>query len=423
MTRPLTADEIAELLGSLARPSAITEAAVLAGCLLLAWGATRLLRGTAPRHASILFGERLVDGVLFPLIALIAALGARWGLTGVVPLAVFKLAVPILVSLAVIRLTVRVLTVAFPASRPMRLIERWVSWVAWLGVALWVTGIWPTVMDALDDIGWKMGTAHVTLRNLIEGTLSVIVVMVIALWVSAAIEAQLLKGATGSLSLRKIAANATRAALLFVGLLIALSAAGIDLTALSVLGGAIGVGLGFGLQKLASNYVSGFVILAERSLRIGDMVRLDGFEGRITDISTRYTVIRSLGGRESIVPNEQLITQRVENLSLADPRVLLSTTVQVAYGTDLDLLMPQLAATVSKVPRVLTEPAPAVQLATFATDGLELNVLFWIADPENGQGSVKSDVNLALLRTLNAAGVEIPYPQRVVRTLSAPASD
>jgi small-conductance mechanosensitive channel len=278
-------------------------------------------------------------------------------------------------------------------------------------------------MDALDDIGWKMGTAHVTLRNLIEGTLSVIVVMVIALWVSAAIEAQLLKGATGSLSLRKIAANATRAALLFVGLLIALSAAGIDLTALSVLGGAIGVGLGFGLQKLASNYVSGFVILAERSLRIGDMVRVDGFEGRITDISTRYTVIRALNGRESIVPNEQLITQRVENLSLADPRVLVSTMVQVAYGTDLDLLMPQLIAAVSKVPRVLTEPAPAVQLATFATDGLELNVLFWIADPENGQGSVKSDVNLALLRTLNAAGVEIPYPQRVVRTLSAPASD
>ena len=120
------------------------------------------------------------------------------------------------------------------------------------------------------------------------------------------------------------------------------------------------------------------------------------------------------------MPNEQLITQRVENLSLADPRVLVSTTVQVAYGTDLDLLMPKLAAAVTKVPRVLTEPAPVVQLSSFATDGLELNVLFWITDPENGQGGVKSDVNLALLRTLNAAGVEIPYPQRVVRTMAMP---
>jgi len=414
MSRPLTANEIEELLGSLARPTALTEAAALAGCLLLAWGVARLLRGAAPRHASILFGERLVDGLLFPLLALLAALGARWALMGTVPLAVFKLAIPILTSLAVIRLTVRVLTVAFPASRPMRVIERWVSWFAWIGVALWVTGILPTVMDALSDVGWNMGATHVTLRNLIEGTLSVIVVLVIVLWVSAAIEAQLLKGATANLSLRKIAANATRAALLFVGLLIALSVAGIDLTALSVLGGAIGVGLGLGLQKLASNYVSGFVILAERSLRIGDMVRVDGFEGRITDISTRYTVIRSLGGRESIVPNEQLITQRVENLSLADPRVLLNTVVQVAYGTDLDVLMPQLLAVVSKVPRVLTDPAPAVQLSAFAADGLELTVLFWIADPENGQGSVKSEVNLALLRALGAAGVEIPYPQRVV---------
>ena len=125
-----------------------------------------------------------------------------------------------------------------------------------------------------------------------------------------------------------------RALLLFVGLLFALSAVGIDLTALSVLGGAIGVGLGFGLQKIAANYISGFVILAERSLRIGDMVKVDGFEGRITDIRTRYTVIRSLSGREAIVPNETLITQRVENSSLADPRVLVTTGVQVAYGTD-----------------------------------------------------------------------------------------
>ncbi|MGS0757213.1 mechanosensitive ion channel family protein, partial [Roseateles sp. GG27B] len=216
------------------------------------------------------------------------------------------------------------------------------------------------------------------------------------------------------LSLRKIAANATRALLLFVGLLVALSAAGIDLTALGVLGGAVGVGIGFGLQKLASNYVSGFVILAERSLRIGDMVKVDTFEGRITDIKTRYTVIRALNGRESIVPNELLITQRVENSSLADPKVLLSTMVQVAYGTDLDVLMPLLSEGVGGVRRVLAEPAAAVVLSNFAPDGLELTVFFWIGDPENGQAGVRSDVNLVLLRTLNRLSIEIPYPQRVL---------
>jgi small-conductance mechanosensitive channel len=281
-------------------------------------------------------------------------------------------------------------------------------------LVLWVTGLLPLVLRELEAIHWKVGGADVSLRSLIEGALSAAAVLVAMLWVSAAIEARLLAGATDNLSVRKIAANATRALLLLVGLLLALSAVGIPLGALSVLGGAIGVGLGFGLQKLAANYVSGFVILAERSLRIGDMVKVDDFEGRITDIKTRYTVIRALNGRESIVPNELLITQRIENSSLADPKVLLSTTVQVAYGTDVDDLLPRLAEAVTHVPRVLADPAPAAQLAGFGADGLDLRLNFWIGDPENGQGNVKSDVNLALLRMLDARGVSIPYPQRVV---------
>jgi small-conductance mechanosensitive channel len=198
-------------------------------------------------------------------------------------------------------------------------------------------------------------------------------------------------------------------------LLMALSAVGIDLTALSVLGGALGVGIGLGLQKLAANYVSGFVILAERSLRIGDIVNVGGFEGAITDITTRYTVIRAPSGRESIVPNETLITTAVQNLSLADRRVLLSTLVSVDYDTDVERLRAQLVETVSGVPRVLADPGPAVQLSNFGADGLEVTVLFWIDDPENGQGNVRSEVNLAILALLRREGVGIPYPQRVVR--------
>ena len=243
--------------------------------------------------------------------------------------------------------------------------------------------------------------------------------MVLTLWLSAAIEKQLLRGTGNTLSIRKMAANIVRALLLFVGLLLALSAVGIDLTALSVLGGAIGVGLGFGLQKIAANYISGFVVLAERSLRIGDMVKVDGFEGRISDIRTRYTVIRALNGRESVVPNEMLITQRVENSSLADPRVALSTNVQVAYGTDVRALKAKLETAVLAVPRVLSEPAPNCQLAEFAADGINLNIAFWVGDLENGQGNVRSDVNLAVLDLLNAEGVQIPFPQRVLHTLAA----
>jgi small-conductance mechanosensitive channel len=195
---------------------------------------------------------------------------------------------------------------------------------------------------------------------------------------------------------------------------LALSAVGIDLTALSVLGGAIGVGVGFGLQKIAANYVSGFVVLAERSLRIGDMVKVDGFEGRITDIRTRYTVIRALNGRESIVPNEMLITQRVENSSLADQKISITSVVPVAYGTDVRALGPKLVAAIRQVPRVLDQPSPAIQLTDFTADGMNLTIAFWIADPESGQGNVRSDVNLAVLDLLNAEGVQIPYPQRVL---------
>jgi len=335
------------------------------------------------------------------------------------PLAIFKLAIPILLSLAVIRLSARVMRAVFPKSTVVRAAERTISWLAWIGVVLWITGVLPSFVEALDDIHWKMGSGTVSLATILEGVIVAGFVLMVMLWVSAAIEARMLKGATGQrLSWRKAAANVVRAALVFVGLLLALSAVGIDLTALSVLGGAIGVGLGLGLQKLAANYVSGFVMLAEGALRIGDTVKVDGFEGRISDITTRYTVLRALNGREAIVPNEIMVTQRVESSTLADPKMALSTVVQVGYDTDLDALVPKVLAVMPGIQRVIADPAPSVQLSAFASDGLELTISFWIADPENGTGSVKSDVNLALLRLFNAEGIEIPFPQRVVRTLA-----
>jgi small-conductance mechanosensitive channel len=414
MNRTLDTTELTDLLGSLLHPTALAELGVLVGCLLLAWAIVRLVRGRAAVAGSIWFGDRIIDGVLFPVVALALALGARLMLSASLKIAVFKLAIPILVSLLVIRLAVRVLRVTFPDAHWVRVIERTVSWIAWLAVVLWITGVLPLMLEAMDEVSWKVGTTKLTLRNLVEGTLTAGLVMVVALWISAAIEKQLLRGSGDDLSIRKIAANLVRALLLFLGLILAMSAVGIDLTALSVLGGAVGVGLGFGLQKIAANYVSGFVILAERSLRIGDMVRVDNFDGRVTDIRTRYTVIRALSGRESIVPNEMLITQRVENLSLADMKVLLSTTVQVAYGTDVRALQARVMESVANVPRVLKDPEPACQLAEFAADGMNLNINFWIADPENGQGNVRSDVNLAILDLFDREGIEIPFPQRVM---------
>lgn len=409
MTAPALG-ELRRLVAALTQASVFGEAAALLACLLGAWLLVRLLRGRPPRRGSIWFGDRIVDGVLFPTLALVLALLARWGLQELLPLALLDLALPLLVSLLVIRLTVRVLSRAYPDSAAVRVVERWISWLVWIGGVLWILGVLPRLMAELDQVHWKIGSARVPLGNLIEGLFTGAIVLVLALWVSAALETRLLARATENLSLRKMAVKSLRALLLFVGVLIAFSAAGIDLTALGVLGGALGVGIGLGLQKLAANYVSGFVILAERSVRIGDMVSVDGFEGYVTDISTRYTRLRSLDGREAIVPNEMMVTQRVVNNTLADPKVAQSTVVRVAYETDLKALMPQLAEAVAAVPRVLAAPAPDVQLTSFGDDGLglQLTIIFWIADANLVVDNARSDVNLAILRVLDAQGIKIP---------------
>ncbi|MCV2358950.1 mechanosensitive ion channel [Paucibacter sp. TC2R-5] len=415
--------ELRDLGEALLSTNSLVGLAILIACLGLSWVVVSLLqRRIAHLRPSVFFGQRIVDGVLFPILALLLALAAKtWLPLMGISHAVFKLAVPVLVSLLIIRLTVQVLRTALPNSALVELIEQTVSWAAWVGSILWVIGVLPWLRDELNDITFKLGATTISVTNLLEASMTALIAVVLALWLSSVIESRLLSRPVGDLSLRKIAANVTRAVLLLSAILFSLSAAGMDLTALSVMGGAVGVGIGLGMQKLASNYVSGFVILAERSLRIGDMVKVDNFEGRITDIKTRFTVIRALNGRESIVPNELLITQRVENSSLADPTVLISTVVQVAYGTDLDLLLPQLTDAVRHIPRVLKSPEPSVLLTQFAADGLELTVSFWISDPENGQGGVRSEVNLSLLRKLNELGIEIPFPQRVMHHQVPPA--
>jgi small-conductance mechanosensitive channel len=354
------------------------------------------------------------------MLALGLTYSARVGLGAFREVPLLRIAVPVLIALVGIRLLARVFTVVFPSSAFARVMERLFSWVAWIAAVLWILGLMPNVLEEMEAIRFSFGKSEISLLAIVQGTLSSGLVMVLALWVASALERQVLRDTVADLSLRKAASNAIRATLLLLGFLFALSAVGVDLTALSVLGGALGVGLGFGLQKLAANYVSGFVILAERSLRIGDTVRVDNFEGVVADIKTRYTLIRALNGRESIVPNEKLITERIENLSLADPKVLVSTEVTVGYDSDPDQVRDILLEAARGAGRVIPEPGPGVQLVKFGADGLEFKLVFWIADPQNGAGAVVSDVNLRILKGLRAAGIEIPYPQRVMRMVPPP---
>jgi small-conductance mechanosensitive channel len=277
-----------------------------------------------------------------------------------------------------------------------------------------MTGLLQPVREELDAIELSVGKSHVSLLHVLEVILNSSFVLVLTLWLSAFLESKVLSRALTDLSMRKVASNAMRAFLLLIGMLVALSVSGVYLTALSVLGGALGVGLGFGLQKLAANYVSGFVILLERSLRIGDYVRVDGFEGWVTDIKTRYTLVRSMSGVESVIPNELLITQRVENLSLESSHLLQNCMFWVGLHSNVEEVQKLLVQAAMSADLVIADPPPIALLAEVAPQGLRFQLNFWMDDPTHGQGLVKSNVNVAALEALRKAGVLMgPAPHEV----------
>jgi small-conductance mechanosensitive channel len=263
-------------------------------------------------------------------------------------------------------------------------------------------------------LGWRYKTSLLTI---LQGLMSVGATLVLALWAGALLEERLMQVDSIHSSLRTVLSRTVRASLILIAILLSLSLVGIDLTVLSVFGGALGVGLGLGLQKIVSSYVSGFVILLERSMAVGDMVAVDKYYGRVTQINTRYTVLRSLDGIETVIPNEMLVAGAVQNYSLSDRRIRVATQVTVGYETDIEALLPLLSQAMEKMNRVLPDPAPVATLTRFGADGLELEIGLWISDPENGRGNLLSDMNREIWRTLQERKISVPFPQRELRVV------
>ena len=218
--------------------------------------------------------------------------------------------------------------------------------------------------------------------------------------------------------MRAVLSRMSRAVLILIALLVSLSMVGIDLTVLSVFGGALGVGLGLGLQKIASSYVSGFIILLERSMTIGDTVTMDKFTGRVAQINTRYTVLRGGDGSDTILPNDLFVSNAVQNLSLSDTVVQLTTRISVDYRTDIDLalrLLEEAALSVEKV-RKGPDRVPGATMVAFGADGIDLQLGFWVNELD-GRGTVLSDVNRAIWRSFQANEINVPFPQREIRLI------
>ena len=378
-------------------------------CLGVAWASTRRVSQAMSGHTRWT-GRSVTKGFVFPFLALVLVFGLRALAATNGPTPLLSLALPVLLSLVVIRMLVRLLTGLFPQSRSVQWMERSVSWLVWLALVMWFTGLDKPLLHELEAVELVFGKNKLSLLTLLQGAAYTGLVLMVTLWLSTLAERALIAPAVSDLSVRKMAGNALRALLMFLGLVIALSAIGVDLTALSVLGGALGVGLGFGLQNLAANYVSGFVILLERSLRIGDNIVMHSFEGQVVDITTRYTLIRGANGQDAVVPNQDLTTgmvlkqRRDVPLPFADG-LILSSNWTVKHDSDVDVVQAALVQAALAVERVIHDPAPQAQLREVTPLGLQFTLVYWIKDPMIAQLSVRSEVNLAVLQALRDKGV------------------
>jgi len=409
------------LITDLSSPPGWWAAGVAAACLIVSfaiagWIERRLAAGATGHRLAIGWANR----VAWPLVALLLLLLARAALGRLVPVSLLSVGIALLLSLVVIRTVILMLRQTFRQARWMGTFERSIAGVVWILVALHVLDLLPVLIDTLETVAIPLGASRLTLLQLITGMLTVAMAAVIALWVSRAIDARLAVAEGVDQSARAVIGRIAKPVLMLLALLVALPIVGIDLTTLSVFGGALGVGLGFGMQKIAANYVSGFIILLDQSIEPGRLIRVDKWRGVVSDIRTRYTVLRGLDGVESIVPNEMLVSSVVESETFSNTVTRVALQVGVAYASDVERAMALLVQIAADQPRVLKDPAPTAFLVAFGDSAITLEVGFWIEDPKNGTLALRSDMNLALLRAFRAEGIEIPFPQRELTIRSAP---
>jgi small-conductance mechanosensitive channel len=373
------------------------------------------LRGAGGKFEIGLGGLRRL---VLPLAALIFVLTGRWVLAHFQPnLSLLNLAVPLLTAMAIIRFVVHLQRLVLAPGGLLATFERTIGWLVWIGFALHVLGLAPDILEFFDGIDFKTGGHRISLLLIGEAVVWVIIALLLALWVGRLLEERLMSAHGMDMTLRVMLTKLVRALLVLLAVLIVLPVVGIDLTALSVFGGALGVGLGFGLQKIASNYISGFIILLDRSVTIGDLVTIEKHTGKLSKMTARYVVVRALDGTEAIIPNETVITSTVINQSYTDRKVAIAMSVQVSYDADLDLAMRLMVEVGRRNARVLADPPPAVLIKAFADNGIELELAVWVEDPEQGKTNLRSDIYYGIWREFKAHGIVIPFPQREVRLL------
>lgn len=375
--------------------------------------------GTGIKHLAVRSAQR----VLWPLSTLVVLVCGRAILAWEgVPVLLLNILVPILVALAVVRVSAYVLRKAFSSNPFLKSSENALVFVVWVLVILHLVGWLPRILGVLDGMAVSLGESRVSVLSVIQFMLIVGVAFTLAVWLSEVINRYMQKSVHVSPSMRVGINKFSRFLLLTFAFLLALNAVGINLSSLAIFGGALGVGLGFGLQKITSNFISGFILVLDRSIKPGDVITVGDKFGWVHEMKARYVVVRNREGVDTLIPNENLIISEVINWSYMDRNIRMTIPVQISYDDDPEEGLEILMSCASASPRVLTDPPPMARLTAFSDSGINLELRVWICDPENGFANVKSDINLAVWKKFKAAGITIPYPQRDVHIKHMPAA-
>jgi small-conductance mechanosensitive channel len=415
----------------------LIEIAAVAACLLAGWFVGAALRDRFQRRkikapTALTWTYFAPQGMVVAAPAIVA-LGLVVVARNVLNAAQFDVtlldaAAHLIVAFVVVRIAVLLFAASLGNKSWMQHWESRATMVLWLIIAAQYLGWLDPIISTLDSIGVAAGKSRITVWSVLKLLFTLTLFVLVAAWISRWVERRLKNLQTLAPSTRIGIAKFSNAFLIGLSILLGLNAAGVDLTALTVLTGAIGLGLGFGLQSIAANFVSGFVLLMDRSIKPGDVISLSGQSGTSTEnfgwvqeLRGRYVVVRDRDGVEMLVPNQQLISNAVINWSYTDPRIRLKLPVRVSYRDDPELALQILLTACENQPRVLREPAPVSRLMHFSDSGIELELRFWITDPQEGVNNVRSEVNRAIWRLFKEHKITIPVAQREILMHSAPS--
>lgn len=380
--------------------------AILSSNFTCKWIHKGILRAAGEHPLVQKADRRFLHPVLTAAISILLIITARLILEPFMATYLLNIAASLLTAWLVIRLAVGLL-----ANREL---ARLIAGGAWTLAALNIMGLLDPITTVLGEAQLPLGDVQISVLDILTGFISFVFLMWLAFALSALLERRLSSAESVPPSIRALMSKLGKILLVSIAFLISLNATGIDLTALAVFGGALGVGIGFGLQKVVGNFISGIILLVDRSIKPGDVIETGGTYGTINRLAARYTSVITRDGTEFLIPNEDMITQPVTNWSHTHRLVRRRIPVQVSYDSDIKKAMEIMVTASAEQSRVLKVPEPKTLVKGFGENGVDLELRFWIDDPQHGVSNIASDVLVRIWDLFHEHDIEFPYPQRVV---------